>query len=525
MSQEFLKDHAERMLRLLGFGPPLTKWEIRALDPNGGSAQAGVFGDLGACVEEVERTCGRLNIFVGLQPRPELGALPVDDLIRPRRRMTRDDDIVRVENLAIDMDAVRESGMPATEGELALVRERAMQVSSYLMRLGLPRPIEVLTGNGIQLILPLVGIDLVDRSLRRGVVVSIMRAFEAKVRGQFQDDRVRIDRILNLGRIIRLAGTLNVKGNPSSERPWRMSRVLWAPKERIEISIERIGQIAGKFSEPRRDGKAQSSPNNQSNSTFRPANRKSSTTRECCGPIRKLWEEGFPRDRSKAIWNMSLYFGFLGESKASTIGALLDYNERVVKKPQVNLQYLNFWVERAISSSPMVPCKSLGKMGYCSGVAHCNWGEHSLEIPDRPVVGLGSGSQFSKICFQKGDPMWNPKEIAESLEIEPGVYRGRIVDAFDGNSQTSGAEMTTVVVEIEDKVGTRIFEHLVKNHPVHRRRTMALLGALGMLNRKKVECKDLIGKNLKVRISVEKFEGLPQARIKKFMPADETGEK
>ncbi len=114
--------------------------------------------------------------------------------------------------------------------------------------------------------------------------------------------------------------------------------------------------------------------------------------------------------------------------------------------------------------------------------------------------------------------MWDLKDTMRTLEIRPGAYAAKVVDAFEGISQTSGAEMTTVVFETEGPSRFRVWEHLVHGHPVSARRMMALVTAVGLVDRERVEPRELVGRKLRVVVAVERFQGLPQGRVKRFLP-------
>ncbi|MFH1739962.1 MAG: hypothetical protein ABIH23_13210 [bacterium] len=117
--------------------------------------------------------------------------------------------------------------------------------------------------------------------------------------------------------------------------------------------------------------------------------------------------------------------------------------------------------------------------------------------------------------------MWSPKELKESLGAVSGEFEAEIVDAYDGHSQSSGSEMTTVVFDTKSEPEQKVFDHFVKDNTVAGRRMLSLLEAVGLAEQESVESKDLIGKTLRVRIDVEEYMGLPQPKVKRFMPVVE----
>lgn len=113
---------------------------------------------------------------------------------------------------------------------------------------------------------------------------------------------------------------------------------------------------------------------------------------------------------------------------------------------------------------------------------------------------------------------WQPKKLLQEME-QPGDYQVRIVDAVEGASQKSGAKMVTVAFETMGEPSFRLWDHFV-DHAVSRRRMVTLLAALQLLEKEQVEVKDLVGKTLRVRVAIEKFQGLPSPRVKRYLPAD-----
>ena len=497
----FVREEAERMFRLLGFGPGLT-WEIRALDLDGcRSAQSGLFDDFETCLAECERLDGDMSLYVGLQPR---SGLPVTNGIAPRETMPQDIHVKRISAWALDFDA-RENEKPAREEELDRVICRAAEAAAFLRNLGVPKPARVLTGNGIQMIVPLKVVSL-DYPMATERIVAALRMAEGTIRERFESEHVRIDRLQNRARVVRLAGSLNRKGTPAPERPWRRARFIWCPEEREEVPFEVIESVAALCKKP-------PAPTKPATVNF-PA--KPCLERlPCCSAVSKLWIEGFRRDRSKALWGMALYLAFNEVPEEAAVEIIISFNARVVGKLRNRrraVKYAAYWYARAASSNPLVPCAWLRKIGYCPGVAACDWGRCTLDLPKGVVV-----HRSAPRTGEEDEAMWKPKEIARKLEIKRGDRLSKIVDAFDSKSKRSGAGMTTVVFETEDRL--RIYEHLVTDHPVAQARMLALLKAVGLADQENVETKELVGKWLIITVGVDDFGGTPQPKAEKFLPA------
>jgi hypothetical protein len=82
----------------------------------------------------------------------------------------------------------------------------------------------MMSGNGAQLWFALPPIVLDDEN--RETVQANLKAFEAELREQIASDRIKVDSIHDLARIIKVVGTVSRKGEPTAERPHRVSVAL-----------------------------------------------------------------------------------------------------------------------------------------------------------------------------------------------------------------------------------------------------------------------------------------------------------
>ncbi len=131
---------------------------------------------------------------------------------------TSDTDIGGRRWLPIDCDPVRPSGISATEAEHELALARAREIRAYLQAQGWPEPLLADSGNGAHL---LYRVDLpVDDG---GLVEKVLAALAFR----FDDALVTVDqKNFNPARIWKLYGTVAAKGDPTPERPHRLSRLV-----------------------------------------------------------------------------------------------------------------------------------------------------------------------------------------------------------------------------------------------------------------------------------------------------------
>jgi len=80
----------------------------------------------------------------------------------------------------------------------------------------------------------------VDQLLQRGKAL----IFEAEVRARTESDRIKVDSIHDLPRIIKVVGTVSRKGEPTDERPHRLSAALDG-FERTDGAEERLTELIG----------------------------------------------------------------------------------------------------------------------------------------------------------------------------------------------------------------------------------------------------------------------------------------
>lgn len=200
---------------------------------------------------------GAHGIYVTLNPvRPELLARRANKLLRADRdlSLTGDTDILGRRWLYIDCDPARPSGISATETEHAAALDRATQVRGALSARGWPAPVEADSGNGAAL---LYRVDLANDAAALALVKRTLMALALRFGGR----GVEIDpTVCNAARIIRIAGTLNAKGDDTPDRPHRVARLLHVPDPLDIVSHGELAALAAEVpaAEPvatRRGGK------------------------------------------------------------------------------------------------------------------------------------------------------------------------------------------------------------------------------------------------------------------------------
>ncbi len=165
---------------------------------------------------------------------------------------TQDIDILRRRWFLIDIDPKRQAGVSSTQAEFNAAMKLRNEVNRYLSERGWPKPVTAISGNGIHLLYR-VDLPADDHGLVQHCLEALGRWFD--------NDRVLVDRtVYNPARIVRLYGTRACKGNPTEDRPHRMSLILGVPKELQVVPRKALEDLAteagdGKAERKGKDGK------------------------------------------------------------------------------------------------------------------------------------------------------------------------------------------------------------------------------------------------------------------------------
>lgn len=183
--------------------------EIRAIDPRGIEPPVQTWINTG---EDFLKTCrewdGKRQIYVGINPRT-------------RRGGTRED-IDEVTALVLDIDAKRpDKKQAATDEELGATKEVADLIIEDFKAREFTQPAKCCSGNGWQLWLAIPPINAAI--LGRELVEGKLQEFQKRIKKKYANERAEIDNIGDLPRVVRVIGTKNIKGEPTPERPHRLS--------------------------------------------------------------------------------------------------------------------------------------------------------------------------------------------------------------------------------------------------------------------------------------------------------------
>ena len=219
--------------------------EVRILGTSMGTL-SGYFNNHQKLIEAISPHDGNYNIFFTINPvNPALIARSTNRLTPYAKQTTADGDIDRRIWLPIDIDPQRPAGVSASQAEKEAACTLAEEVKTHLCQAcGWSQPVVTDSGNGMHLLFP---VDLTNDTPSRDLIRKILQALDFL----FSNEKAKIDlTTFNAARIMKLYGTMAVKGDHTSDRPHRRSSILSFPEEQIVIPLPLLEAVAVKFPQP-----------------------------------------------------------------------------------------------------------------------------------------------------------------------------------------------------------------------------------------------------------------------------------
>jgi hypothetical protein len=223
------------------FHVPRAATELRILNTDKGTI-SGYYDDRETFVSAVQFLAGRgPATFVTINPcHPDLLARAHNHVTFYAKLTTADPQIIRRRVALIDVDAVRISGISATDTEHYYAIERIYEIERALREEGFPELALGDSGNGGH---GLLALDLPNDDDSR----DLLQCFLKVLARRFDDGRVKIDQsVYNAARIAKVYGTPVCKGDNLPDRPHRLSRWLKIPQELHPVPVELLKSFAGR---------------------------------------------------------------------------------------------------------------------------------------------------------------------------------------------------------------------------------------------------------------------------------------
>ena len=193
---------------------------------------------LAAAVDQLE-SAKHPGIYWTLNPcRRDIMARSSNRVQSYARETTGDREILRRLWLPVDFDPKRPVGISSTEAEHQAALVCAQHTASALLSEGWPQAIYADSGNGGHL---LYRVDLPNDAESATLVKQALHALAAR----FSTPEVEIDlNVYNASRIFKVYGTTARKGDNTSERPHRLSRILEAPAQLTPVLLDLLRTLA-----------------------------------------------------------------------------------------------------------------------------------------------------------------------------------------------------------------------------------------------------------------------------------------
>jgi len=206
---------------------------------------SGYFDNQAELAKQLAARNGDASVYTTMNPVVPSLLARCANRIKPRARTTTSDkDILRRRFILGDCDPVRPADISSTDAEHALGLECARTIRFELSEEGLPQPILADSGNGAHL-LWLVDLPNDDAS------TELVKAFLKAVAARFNDAAVKVDEtVYNAARIIKAYGTVACKGDSTSTRPHRLSRLLDVPNVLLPVPRALLEEIAAAAPKP-----------------------------------------------------------------------------------------------------------------------------------------------------------------------------------------------------------------------------------------------------------------------------------
>lgn len=169
-------------------------------------------------VKFCEKHDGNANIYAGVHQRRPGGSTM--------------DDVVSVKCIPIDIDSEREKNQAATKEELRKAENVMGKIYNDYVTSDKGTPLVAMSGNGYHLYFKIPEIEVTDEN--RVEISKKLQAYIKNLKHEYEEEGVNIDNVGDLPRIMKVPGTMSVKGKDTEERPHRCSKLVHSEYESSE---------------------------------------------------------------------------------------------------------------------------------------------------------------------------------------------------------------------------------------------------------------------------------------------------
>lgn len=172
--------------------------ELRAINPETKEIKNIHFNSEEELLKICKELDGKYNLYLGVNERTRNG--------------TKREDVKSVGVIPIDIDCVTK---PATDEDIAEANFTACKIIDDAIKQGFQQPCIIFSGNGFQLLFCIPKIEITKENVDE--VEDKIQEFEKRLIDQYSNDKVKLDQVGDLPRIMRIAGTFNLKSKTTSQ--------------------------------------------------------------------------------------------------------------------------------------------------------------------------------------------------------------------------------------------------------------------------------------------------------------------
>ncbi len=182
------------------------------------------------------------GLYVTLNPCQKALLARADHRLKANMDRTADHHIDEINNLLIDVDPKRPTGISSIDQEHVMALEMAQIIKADMAKEGWPDPLVGDSGNGGHLIYPL---HLPNNQESVDLIKAMSEALALRYADQLKSRNLEIDqKVHNPARLTKLYGTMVRKGDNTQDRPHRLAQIISLPEIRQPVPLELLKKLA-----------------------------------------------------------------------------------------------------------------------------------------------------------------------------------------------------------------------------------------------------------------------------------------
>lgn len=357
-------------------------------------------------VDFCKRNNGNGNVFTGINPI-------VSEKLNGTYSPSKKGDVNFVQSVILDIDPKRRPGIASTDLEMKIAVDVGTEIANDFEDDGYIRPAINLSGNGCQLWFAIPPVKITASN--RDTFEKQVKKFEESIAEQYEKDEIQIDSMATYNHLIKVMGTLSVKGNPTDERPHRLSKFdMVTTRQEDAKLLEHI--LSFDISAPVKQTnipnvdikKLEAVTDTQFNLLILRA------TNKMCDGVKLLWSRGYSQDRSVAIFNMIMILAYEKFSLEEII-LLVTYFDQKTDMKKLSGRDATLYITQAYQKvmdeskgEPLPPHHWLKDKGFCTDNIPCHV---------QKILGLNKIKDWKKSI---NDVVLDENDLKKSYEkVEP----------------------------------------------------------------------------------------------------------